>query len=1016
MAISIDTFTENIRVLIRNFEADRSHYLSKGYLEAQARVDFITPFFDALGWDVRNQAGLTFQDRDVIVEKGDIDTTGRPDYSFRVGGQTKFFVEAKAPAEGLSNPRHTIQAKKYAWNTRQVFFVVLTDFVEFRFYDASIQPDERRPDEGLLLKLSYSDYISHAKELWQFSKQRVIEGSLDAMLPRDLRTQRLRIPVDQVFLDEMTQWRSDLAKDIYKNNSRLTAKQLNEVVQRLLDRIVFIRIAEDRRIIEKRQLADAVDGWKARGGKFDISEWLRPLFDKINEDFNGEIFKPNELLDRTKVDSAVLAHIIERLYPPKSPYRFDVIGVELLGSIYERYLGNTIRTTAQQVKIEEKPEVRKAGGVYYTPQYIVEYIVKNTVGKLIEGKTPRQIEKIRILDPACGSGSFLIGAFQYLIDYYVRYLSDHPKEAHVHPLYPDILRDENGDPRLSVVRKAQILRNNLYGVDIDPQAVEITMMSLYLKALEGEKSQLPPKQHLLPELKYNIVCGNSLIGTEIRDQGTFFGDKEIDRINAFNWQDAYPGIMRDGGFDVVIGNPPWLMAGYYLPRDIEYFQQKFKCAVGKFDLYYLFIEQGAGLLLDDGYFGMIVPNKFFHTRAAGNLRKFLSEHRWLRQIVDFGDEHLFHGATNYSCILLMRKSRSSSPTYVKSKAGLLIVDEFKVPWSSLQEDTWHFAPHGDDELFQKLEKEGTALAEITHRFGTGVQSGADRVLAFDRAVAKTEELEQPMLRPVLRGRDVRQYLVAADPKLLIFPYAVVNEEFKIVAEAQLSRYRHVYRHLLANKTRLSQRIWFGKNAQELSGKWYGMMYLDSYKSFAAPHILTPSLSDRCNFALGTGDLFATGTAGVTSVILDEDLQENILYLLGVLNSSLITFYATGHSPIFSGGYYKFSAPYLKRLPIRRIDFSKSGDRSRHDRIVTLVQRILDQSQKKQTGGLVPSELNRLERDIATSERQVADIVYELYGFSGQERRIVEDRLANRTSKHATQQHSRSLDDIDAPSG
>lgn len=637
MPISI--FTQSVQHLIRNFDADKAHHLSKGYLEAQARIDFITPFFEALGWDVRNQAGLLFQDREVMVEKGESDMPGRPDYSFRVAGQTKFFVEAKAPSEGLDHPKHIMQAKQYAWNTRQVFFVVLTDFAEFRFYDASIRPDERKPDEGLLLKIAYADYLKNAEKLWEFSKERVTAGSLDAMLPRDLRTQRLRIPVDQVFLDEMTGWRSELAKDIYKNNPGLKAKQLNEVVQRLLDRIVFIRIAEDRRIIEKRQLADAVDEWKARGGKYDISEWLRPLFEKINDDFNGEIFKPNELLDDAKVDSEVLARIIDRLYPPKSPYRFDVIGVELLGSIYERYLGNTIRTTDHQVRVEEKPEVRKAGGVYYTPKYIVDYIVKETVGKLIEGKTPKQIEKIRILDPACGSGSFLIGAFQYLIDYHVRYLSDHPQEAHVHPLYPDLIRDENGEPRLSVIRKARILRNNLYGVDIDPQAVEITMMSLYLKALEGEKSQLPPKQHLLPELKYNVMCGNSLIGPDVFEQGTMFGDKEIDRINAFDWQDAFAEIMKEGGFDCVIANPPYIriqVLQEFSPIEASYLKTHFVTAAsGNFDIYVCFVEKGLSLLRARGQLGFILPSKFFQTDYGTSLRGLLVKERALEKVVDW---------------------------------------------------------------------------------------------------------------------------------------------------------------------------------------------------------------------------------------------------------------------------------------------------------------------------------------------------------------------------------------------
>ncbi len=663
MSASLASFKATIEKLILRFESDRAHYLSKNYLEAQARVDFITPFFKALGWDVENEEGLAHHAREVIVERGEHDTPGRPDYSFRIGGQTKFFVEAKAPSETLSDPRYTFQAKSYVWSTKTVFFAVLTDFKEFRFYDASIQPDVRRPDEGLLLNLKYTDYIASVKKLWEFSKERVLAGSLDAMLPRDRRTQRLRIPPDTAFLDEMTGWREDLAKNIYKNNPDLTARQLNEIVQRLLDRIVFIRILEDRRVIEKMQLWEAVEYWRARGGKFDIFDWLGPLFEKINEDFNGEIFKPNSLLENTKVDSEPLAKIIERLYPPKSPYRFDAIGVELLGSIYERYLGKTIRVTPKQVRVEEKPEVRKAGGVYYTPKYIVDYIVKNTVGKIIEGKTPRQIEKLRILDPACGSGSFLIGAFQCLIDYHARYLSEHPKEAQGHALFPDIIKDENGELRLSVVRKAEILKNNLFGVDIDPQAVEITMMSLYLKALEGERSQLPPKHHLLPELKYNIICGNSLIGCDFyKDQQlSFTNNEERNRINAFDWNSDAIGfgrIMKNGGFDSVIGNPPYLYsAGQDHP---DYFSREYQLSEYQTDFYVYFIEKALSVCKPAGKISFIVSDSWLNSERISKLRDHLLRHNRIDSLAVF-DFPVFDQAVLENSIFVVTRGVKPKP-------------------------------------------------------------------------------------------------------------------------------------------------------------------------------------------------------------------------------------------------------------------------------------------------------------------------------------------------------------------
>ena len=597
-------------------------------------------------------------DREVLVEKGDMEATGRPDYNFRIGGQTKFYVEAKSPSEPLNTPRHILQAKGYVWNTKSVYFVILTNFEEFRFYDASIQPDPKRPEEGILLSLRFTDYPANAERLWEFSRERVAAGSLEALLPKIRRAPRLRKQVDDVFLDEMTGWREDLAKNIHKNNPELTARQLNEVVQRLLDRIVFIRIAEDRKVLEYGQLRRVLEDWQIHGGKFHIFDWLNDLFHKVNDDFNGEIFKPH-LSETIKIDSELLAHVIKRLYPPDSPYRFDVIGVELLGSIYERYLGNTIRLTPKLVKVEEKPEVRKAGGVYYTPRYIVDYIVRETVGRAIEGKSPKQIEKIRILDPACGSGSFLIGAFQYLIDYHVKWYLGHPEQEvrHAHPSL-DFMREVRTDPdgakRLSVYRKARILRNNLFGVDIDPQAVEITMMSLYLKALEGEQSQLPPKQHILPELKYNIMCGNSLIGPDIYDQGMLFAEDERDRINAFDWNfvpdvaraarpdtsgstlvnvwahDDAPSarrggsrtaptsgntppsigqVVRSGGFDCVIGNPPY---GAVLgEEDIAYLRRGYATATSELDTYGLFIEKATNVCKSQGRISMIIPTGWY---------------------------------------------------------------------------------------------------------------------------------------------------------------------------------------------------------------------------------------------------------------------------------------------------------------------------------------------------------------------------------------------------------------------
>jgi len=1061
---ALGTFTERLQNLISKFDADKAHYVSNGYPEAQAKIDFITPLFKALGWDVENEAGLPHHQREVIVERGE--TEGRPDYNFRLAGQTKFFVEAKAPSELLDAARHILQAKGYAWNTKQVFFVILTDFEEFRFYDASIQPDERKPDEGLILKLKCTDYLKSAEKLWEFSKERVAAGSLEAMLPRDRRTQRLRIAVDAAFLDEMTGWREELARNVFKNNPALTAKPLNEVVQRLLDRIVFIRIAEDRHIIEKRQLADAVEEWKARGGKFHIFDWLNDLFHKINEDFNGEIFKPH-LSETIKIDSEVLARIIERLYPPRSPYRFDVIGVELLGSIYERYLGKTIRPTAKTVRVEEKPEVRKAGGVYYTPKYIVDYIVKNTVGKVIEGKSPKQIEKIRILDPACGSGSFLIGAFQYLIDYHVRYLTAHPKEAHIHPLFPDLIPDGNGGYRLSVRLKAKILRHNLFGVDIDPQAVEITMMSLYLKALEGEKSQLPPKHALLPELKYNIVCGNSLIGPDIYEQGTLFADEERERINAFDWygdgtpsppaplpegegvpigsgrvrgvgehrnlsrqcRDGAPelekkregrkgppllsirDIMRAGGFDCVIGNPPYVRIQHmkeWAPVEVEYYKQKYKSASsGNYDIYVVFVEKGLNVLNDRGKLGFIVPHKFFNSKYGEGLRAILAAGRHLSEVVHFTDQQVFEGATNYTCLLFLDRSGRKEFEFAKvdhleawRQNGQATVG--RIAASAATPAEWNFAVGAGAELFQKLSSVPTKLGDMSHIF-VGLQTSADTVFlfkefrttrkpfmkVFSKETGEEVELERAVLKPVVRSGNIGRYW--ATPKaLVLFPYAL-DGEATLIPESELrKRFPMTWEYLLANKTLLAGR----EHGKFRKSGWY-QLYPKNLTGWEEPKILVPYMVTRlCATYDEQGLYFVNVTTGGFGVTVDGHIA-SMKYVTGLLNSRLLDWYIRNVTTTFHGGYFAANKQFIEQLPIRTINFSDPADKARHDRMVALVERMLELNKRAHGvgAGFKPARGQvidlPLQREIAATDREIDELVYELYEITDEERKIIE---------------------------
>ena len=1018
----IHLFREKLQNLISKFEKDKTHYLSKGYPEAQVRIDFLNPFFKALGWDIENKAQKPPHERDVIVELSPV-TSGRPDYNFRINGATKFFVEAKAPSVALDDINHILQAKTYAWSTKEVYFVILTDFEEFKLFDASLKPNPKFPDEGLILDLKYADYLNNIDKLYELSKERVEQGSLEALLPKDTKSKRLRIPPDKSFLEDLTGWRTELAKDIHKRNSEFDVKLLNDVVQKLLDRIIFIRIAEDRRIRPDKELLEIVGLWKEEGKRKPIMTHLLDLFHEVNDDLNGDIFKPHAC-ERADIDSNLIAEIIENLYFPKSRYRFDAIGVELLGSIYERYLGSTIRVTPKLAKVEEKPEVRKAGGVYYTPKYIVDYIVKNTVGKLIEGKSPKQIEKIKILDPACGSGSFLLGAYQYLLDYHLEYYRKHTKEAQTqffdfyHKVGPE-------DLALPLRTKAMILRNNIFGVDIDPQAVEITMMSLYLKALEGERGMLPKKQHLLPPLSNNIKCGNSLIGYDILDNlfvgaalrgrpnlGNHIGlplhkgagefdDETKSRINPFDWNSKSVGfgeIMESGGFDIVIGNPPYVrqeMIGEFK----DYFKSHYEVFQGTADLYAYFIEKGVSLLNKNGIFSYIVANKWMRANYREPLRRWMKKQR-IEEITDFGDLPVFETATTYPCIMRICRGGSMcppksgqshriAPTFYATDVKTLnfnnlqdYVNEnrFKVSTSSLSDKGWSLVNEQSQSLLDKLRKIGMPLGEyVKGKIYYGIKTGLNEAFVIDeetkKRLIKEDSKSKELIKPFLLGRDIKRYELPKSGRYLIFTKRGVD----------IKKYSAIQNYLFSFKDRLvpKPKDWKGENwkgRKPGSYKWYEIQdAIDYHEEFEKPKIIVPAIVKSASYAFDREGFYSNDK---TTIISTDDL-----YLLGILNSKIPDFVMHSISSTKQGGYFEYKPMYLEQLPIRTIDFNNPAEKSVHDKLVSLVDRMLELHKKKNS--IPPSaEREKIEREIVITDEKIDEIVYGLYGVTDEERKII----------------------------
>jgi len=1016
--------------LVERFDRNLEAYKQGKYNETQVRLEFINPLFEELGWDITNKQGYAEAYKEVVHEDAIKvgGATKAPDYSFRVGGVRKFFLEAKKPSVDIREDIHpAYQLRRYAWSAK-LSLSILTDFEEFAVYDCRVKPVKTdKASHSRILYLTYTDYTKRWEEIADiFSREAILKGSFDKYV-ESKKAKRGTTEVDSAFLQEIERWRDLLARNIALRNPNLTHRELNFAVQRTIDRIIFLRICEDRGIEPYSRLMALQNGAR-------IYQRLFQLFRQADDRYNSGLFhfRPekerseyslDKLTPDLSIDDKVLKDILKNLYYPDSPYEFSVLPANILGQVYEQFLGKVIRLTpAHHAIVEDKPEVRKAGGVYYTPTYIVDYIVKQTVGKLIQGKKPGPrgaASKLKILDPACGSGSFLLGAYQFLLDWNRdEYIKDDPQKRAT-GRNPRLYKTDTGEWKLTTDERKRILLNNIYGVDIDPQAVEVTKLSLLLKVLEGEDEQTISQQlvlfhqRVLPDLANNIKCGNSLIGPDFYkgQQMTFLDEEEMYRINAFAWEAEFPEIMNNGGFDAVIGNPPYIrIQGLkeWAPLEVEHYKKAYKAAgKGNYDIYVVFVEKGLSLLNDRGRLGFILPHKFFNTKYGETLRSMIAEGKHLVEIIHFSDQQVFSNATTYTCLLFLGKQGGDRFHFVKVHdlfnwqcEGPQL--EGNVSIDKVTNDEWNFVVGPEEKLFDRLSEMPKKLSDIAHLF-VGLQTDADdiyvleevqikgeQVLCKSKATGRVHPFENRHLKRFVKGSvNIRRYFLSDLTKRLIFPYETINGQSVLISTSDYAeRFPLTWTYLKENKSRLAAR-----NKGKMSGpKWYGYVYRKNHTRLDSSKLLVPSLAAGATFAADIdGEFFFVGSGsgggGGYGISLLPDTDISYFYLLGLLNSQLSSLFLLAISTPFRGGYIALNRQYIEQLPIRPIDFSAPSDKARHDRMVKLVKRMLDLN-KQLVEAKDPQTKTVLQRQIETTDRQIDHLVYELYGLTEDEIKIV----------------------------
>ncbi len=956
-------FPQEVRELVDKFNRNQPKYMSKEYHEADVRNEFVDPFFEALGWAMR--------DSEQIKREGGLridDTVKYTDYTFKVANQTVFYVETKKPSVNLYEAAEpAIQLRRYGWNGN-IGVGILTNFRQFVVYDCRTQP---KPDDGPAVELIHRFTCDEYEKEWPtlvhfFSREAALAGRHHEVFEEERGG---ILSVDEVFLRDMEIWRQKLAKDISWRNPDLNLRDLNLVVQRTLDRIVFLRIAEDRKLEPYERLLRA-----ASPGKQVYYE-LKDLFVQADDKYNSGLFffRPSDRLDsqpdtlsmQISVGNQVLQEIIRRLYYPSSVYNFSVIPADILGQVYERFLSKAIAIDSDTGEATvSKSDTRKHDGIYYTPINIVDLIVQITVGSALTGKTPRQIRKLRILDPACGSGSFLLSAYQLLLDWHLYHYSKNPDSA-----IPSKIRLVSDDPEdgytLTLTEKKQILLNNIYGVDLDQNAVEVTKLSLLLKMLEREYSRSPESfaalsvgERILPDLGANIKWGNSLIGSDFLDNSEIeqYSDEEINVLQPFDWDDAQEGFgetIVSGGFDIIIGNPPYIFTrNQGIPESHkEYFYNSYSHQSIQLNTFGLFVERSMQILASSGLLGFIIPNNWLTIESFSELRR-----------------HIIHSTSELHIYNILDK--------VFSDAN---VDSAIV----------RFKKGGESHIIVGEISDGKIKTEVT---------------VYPQELTPPEYIIQIEL---LKDADAKRLVKAIDNvSAPLKYYAKVSTGLKAYqrgkgkpAQTDSQKVERPF-HAMRRLDNTFGKYLDGADVRRYSLRWsgqylrYGEWLAEMRKSvpFDGSRILVRQIPSHPPYTINAVYIEDQYYNDINSMVIFAPINVSLLYLLGIINSKLISYwFQKKYDKLQRKVFPQFKVSELKQFPVRIINFNDAWDTTMHNKLVSLVKDLLQLNEK--VDGYTVIQESLIQRKINRKNREIDDLVYELYGLTPAEIAIVEGRDA-----------------------
>ncbi|ENM5771824.1 Eco57I restriction-modification methylase domain-containing protein [Vibrio parahaemolyticus] len=991
-----------LQALVDKYQKDIDFYRSAKYNETQLRTDFLDQLFSILGWDITNAAGKPTNEREVLVEEGlkakAGENTKKPDYTFRLFSERKFFLEAKKPNVNVSTAiEPALQVRRYGF-TAKLKISVLSNFEYTAIYDCSNPVKETDTVANSRIKLyHFTELVDNFDEINKLvGRESVYTGQFDNEW-LEIENKILKFSVDDLFLKQINDWRLRLASEFLQIKKELSEEELNDLVQNYINSIVFLRVCEDRDLEDYETLYH-----------FAQSKDFQSLVNKLKSSdkrYNSGLFALayiDELINNA--DSCIWS-IIEQLYFPQSTYSFSVFSSDILGNIYEIFLSEKVRIDEfGNVKIQPKEE-HIDRDVVTTPTHIVKEIIRNTVVEYCKDKSDVEILNSKFADIACGSGAFIIEVFQslqdILVDYYLKNDKSKLQQLSEHTY------------KLKLQVKKEILCKCIYGIDKDYNATKACAFGLLLKLLEGEsKETIGNTTPILPALDANILFGNSLIDSKDKVK-----QEDVCTINPFD--------LLDHQFDVIVGNPPYMATEHMnqlIPKEFEIYKKKYKSAFKQFDKYFLFVERSMQALKQDGYLGYILPSKFIKVGSGKNLRKLLSDNKYLSKFISFGSYQVFQNKTTYTCLLFLNKADHDDFSFYEVKDfkkwltredKSLLSSTYQT--SSLDSDTWVLEKKTND-ILNLMSSKSKPLGDIVGKtnVANGIQTSANKYyihkeiktengfvyFKYDGVVYHIEkELTRPYFETNRNGEDSFYTYKDLEPNsFVVYPYKKVGNKIQFIEYDELKlHYPKLFEFLHVVKVHLNHKKRSIKPDPTGPNEWYRYGRSQALENCDVDQkLIVGVLSNGYKYSIDNHRTFVSsgGTAGYSIINVPNDVKYSIYYIQAVLTSKYLEWFASIYGEIFRGGFVARGTKVQTRMPIPTIDFDDPKEKATHDKI-SLQQQSLNRlyGQIQKAGD---REKIILERQFEQEKAKMDDLIKDLYDLGDLDSEIptVEDLYKN----------------------